>query len=111
MTKDQYFEMCEMMGTDVFEEEIPVELNDFPAEVQTAFEVYQVLQDHWEAMSGTYMGKNLTGVKDILDIYEVEHTDRKLILELINLIDRERMIQYDAKRKQEDSLKSSKSPP
>lgn len=110
MTKETYFEMCEMMGTDVIEEDIPVELGDFPPEVQTAFEVYQVLQDHWEGMSGTYMGKNLTGFKDILDIFEVEHWDRKITLELINLIDRERMTQYDAKRKQEESLKSKKSP-
>lgn len=111
MTKDQYFEMCEMMGTDPKEEQVPVELADFPLEVQTAFEVYQTLQDHWEGMSGTYMGKNLTGLKDVLDILEVDRSDRKLILELISLIDRERMVQYDQKRKQEDSLKETKSPP
>lgn len=111
MTKDQYFEMCEMMGYEANDKDIPVEVTDFPPEVQTAFEVYQVLQDHWEGMSGTYMGKNLTGVKDILDIFEVDPLDRKLILELINLIDRERMIQYDVKRKQEESLKETKSPP
>lgn len=111
MTKDQYFEMCEMMGYEPNDKDIPVELDDFPSEVQTAFQVYQVLQDHWEGMSGTYMGKNLTGVKDILDIFEVDPLDRKLILELIGMIDRERMIQYDAKRKQEESLKETKSPP
>jgi len=110
MTKDQYFEMCEMMGDQPVDDDIPVELADFPAEVQTAFEVYQVLQDHWEGMSGTYMGKNLTGIKDILDIFEVENQDRKTVLEFINLIDRERMTQYDNKRKQEDSIKSKKSP-
>lgn len=110
MTKDQYFEMCEMMGYEPNDKEIPVEIGDFPPEVQTAFEVYQVLQDHWEGMSGTYMGKNLTGLGEILDVYEVEKSDRKLILELINLIDRERIIQYDKKRKQEEDLKSQKSP-
>lgn len=110
MTKENYFEMCEMMGTEPQETDIPVEISDFPDEVQIAFQVYQVLQDHWEGMSGTYMGKNLTGLGEILDVYEVEKSDRKLILELINLIDRERMIQYDEKRKQEDSLKSQKSP-
>lgn len=110
MTKDQYFEMCEMMGTEPVDSEIPVELDDFPDEVQTAFQIYQVLQDHWEGMSGTYMGKNLTGLGDIFDVYEVEKCDRKLVLELINLIDRERMSQYETKRKQEESLKAQKSP-
>lgn len=110
MTRDQYFEMCEMMGTQPQEADIPVELSDFPDEVQTAFQVYHVLQDHWEGMSGTYMGKNLTGLGEVLEVYEVEKSDRKLILELINLIDRERMVQYEAKRKQEEDLKSQKSP-
>lgn len=111
MTKDQYFEMCEMMGYEPNDKDIPVEIDDFPPEVQTAFEIYQLLQDHWEGMSGTYMGKNLTGIKDVFDIFEVEVVDRKPILELINLIDRERILQYDAKRKQEESLKEVKSPP
>ena len=111
MTKDQYYEMCDMMGTPPIDSEIPIELSDFPDEVQTAFQVYQILQDHWEGMSGTYMGKNLTGIGEIFDVYEVEKNDRRLILELINLIDRERMTQYDIKRKQEESLKAQKSPP
>lgn len=111
MTKDQYYEMCDMLGTDPKEDEVPVELDDFPSEVQTAFEVYQVLQDHWEGMSGTYMGKHLSGIRDIFDIFEIEHSDRKLILELISLIDRERINQYEVKRKQQESLKETKSPP
>jgi len=111
MTKAQYYEMCEMMGHEPVDEDVPVEVGDFPLEVQTAFEVYQVLQDCWEGMSGTYMGKSLTGLRDVFDIFEIENQDRKTVLELINLIDRERMATYEAKRKQEESMKSKKSPP
>lgn len=110
MTKDQYYEMCEMMRTAPREEEIPLELDDFPGEVQTAFQIYQILQDHWDGMSGTYMGKNLNGLGEILEIYEVEQSDKKLILELIAIIDRERSLQIDQKRKQEESLKNQKAP-
>lgn len=101
--------MCEMLGSEPQESDIPVELSDFPDEVQTAFQVYQVLQDHWEGMSGTYMGKNLTGLSEVFDVYEVPKTDRKMVLEFIHLIDRERMTNLDQKRKQEESLKT-KSP-
>jgi hypothetical protein len=111
MNKDQYFEMCEMMGTDVFEEEIPVELADFPPEIQQAFEVYQMLQDVWEPMSGTYMGKNMNGISDLFQIYQIPQDERRFVLELIALIDVERSSQIDVKRKQEDSLKNKKSPP
>jgi hypothetical protein len=111
MTKDQYYQMCELMGSVAREEDVPVEFEDFPAEVQQAFEIYQVLQDVWEGMSGTYMGKNMSGIDDLLNIYQVPQDEKRFILELIALIDSERMKQLSEKRKQEDSLKSSKSPP
>ena len=43
MTKEQYFEMCEMLGSQPVDSEIPVELDDFPVEVQQAFLVYKQL--------------------------------------------------------------------
>ena len=33
MTKEQYFEMCEMMGSEPVEDEIPVEFDDLYSEV------------------------------------------------------------------------------
>jgi predicted nucleotidyltransferase component of viral defense system len=111
MTKEGYFEMCEALGTAPVEEQIPVELADFPPEIQQAFEVYQVLQDVWEPMSGTYMGKNMNGISDLFQIYQVPQDERRFVIELIALIDVERSSQIDVKRKQEDSLKNKKSPP
>lgn len=100
-----------MLGNEPVEDEIPVEYSDFPQELQTAFEIYQILQDVWEGMSGTYMGKNLTSIKDVLEIYDVEESERRFVLELIALIDRERIRQISEQKKQEDSLKNNKSPP
>lgn len=111
MTKDQYYEMCEMMGISASDEEVPVELEDFPAEIQQAFEIYQVLQDVWESMSGTYLGKNINGINDLFDIYQIPQEEKRFILELIAVIDNERMSQLSIKRKQEESLKQVKSPP
>jgi len=111
MTKDSYYEMCEALGTTPVDDEAPVEFNDFPPEVQSAFEVYQVLQDVWEGMSGTYMGKNMSGINDLFTIYQVSQDEKRFVLELIALIDSERMKQLSEKRKQEEATKSSKSPP
>lgn len=110
MTKDHYFEMCEMMGTEPVEEDIPVEISDFPDEVQTAFAVYQILQDQWDGMSGSYMGKNLVGLGEVFEICQIDKSDRKTILELIGMIDRERADLIAKKREQEHSLESKKSP-
>ena len=43
MTKQQYFDMCNQLGTEPLEHEIPVELDDLPLEVQQALLVYRLL--------------------------------------------------------------------
>jgi len=111
MTKDTYYQMCEALGNPPVESQIPVEFDDFPVEVQTSFELYQVLQDVWEGMSGTYMGKNMSGIDDLFNIYQVPQDEKRFILELIAIIDSERVKQLSEKRKQEEAVKSSKSPP
>jgi hypothetical protein len=90
MTKQSYFEMCEMMGSEPVESEIPVELDDFPLEVQQAFHVYRMLRDEWDTMNGNYLGKSLIGIKDLLEATEVEPQDQKLIVMLVRLIDQVR---------------------
>jgi len=87
MSRDQYFEMCEVLGTEPADSEIPVELDDMPLEVQEALRIYNNLQDNWDYMGGNYIGKNITGLRDILDLYEIAREDHKSTYELILLID------------------------
>lgn len=103
MTKEAYFEMCEALGSEPVEEEIPVELDDFPEEVQEAFMVYYKLRDEWDTMNGVYMGKSYTGLGDILDIMEVEKQDRKYVLDWITTIDSARSKALKASRPKSDS--------
>lgn len=88
MTKDTYFEMCELLGNQPIDSEIPVEYDDFPVEVQEAIRIYNNLQDNWDYMGGNYIGKNLNGFKDILSIFEVDPQDYRAVYELIMRIDR-----------------------
>ncbi len=88
MTKERYFEMCEMLGSEPVESEIPVEYDDFPVEIQEAIRIYHNLQDSWDYVGGNYIGKNLAGFGDILDIFEVEKADRRNMYELVMQIDR-----------------------
>lgn len=87
MTKESYFELCEALGTDIIEEEIPIEINDFPPSVQQAIAVYYKLKDDWDGMSGSYMGKSYLGLLDILDIMEIEKAERPLVLDYISVLD------------------------
>ena len=87
MTKEQYFEMCETLGSEPLESETPVEFDDFPDEVQMALSIYKVLRDEWEYMNGNYLGKNLNGIFDLFDVYDLDPKDKKYYLELIHIID------------------------
>ena len=101
MTKDQYFEMCEMMGSDPIESEVPVEFDDFPLEVQQAFNAYRMLRDEWDTMNGNYLGKSLIGVKDVLEATEIEQSEQKFIVMLIRMIDNVRSDEINNKKKME----------
>ncbi len=101
MSKDQYFEMCEAMGNEPLESEIPVDFEDFPLEVQQAFNAYRMLRDEWDTMNGNYLGKSLIGVKDVLEATEIEPSDQKFIIMLIRMIDAVRSDEINNKKKME----------
>lgn len=87
MTKDLYFEMCEMLGNEPLESEVPVDMEDFPPMMQVAFSVYSNLQDNWDTMNGGYLGKVRNNFTETLTILGIEPEDFREVFTLVNLID------------------------
>lgn len=83
-----YFEICEQMGSEPIEEEIPVDMEDFPIEIQQILGIYFKLRDEWDGMGGSYMGKSYAGLGDILDIHGIERADKEYVLDWLTAIDR-----------------------
>jgi len=108
MTKDQYFEMCEVLGNEPVEEEIPVEPQDFEQEVQQAFDIYRMLSDNWDFMAGNYLGKDYGIVFDLFNLYQIEQPEQLLLLELIRYIDEERSKVISEKLKQTQKTPAGK---
>jgi hypothetical protein len=102
MTKDAYFEMCEALDSQPLESEVPVEFDDFPLEVQQAFNAYRMLRDEWDTMSGIYLGKSLIGIKDVLEATEIEPNEYKFIIMLIRVIDNVRSEEINSKKKMQE---------
>lgn len=104
MTKESYFEMCAMLNEEPIEEEIPLDINDFPLLVQTAFSIYGILTDRWDTFSGYYLGKDYTLLFSLFDLFQVEACEKTLVLDLLQHIDhiRSKIIA--------DKVKSQKSP-
>ena len=98
MTKASYFEMCEMLGSEPVEEEIPVEYDDFPLIMQEAMNVYGYMQDRWEGMSGIYLGKDKNGILDIFYLLDIAKSDYQIVFRLITLIDAVRLKQINLKQ-------------
>ena len=89
MTKEAYFEMCDMLGEQPDPDQIPIEFEDLPDSVQRALELYAYLPDRWEGMSATYMGKDYSILFNLFTIYEItEINEQQLLLKLMGTIDK-----------------------
>lgn len=87
MTKETYFEMCEMLGQEPIESEIPIDPNDFPLLVQDTLSIYNLLEDRWDSMGGGYLGKNYSTVFNFFKLYEIEESEALLVLDILQHVD------------------------
>ena len=73
--------MCEQMGWEPKEEELPQDGSNLSLECQQALTVLNSLPDIWEGMNGTWLGKDYSGLGTIMDIYEID--DRRAVFTLL----------------------------
>ena len=107
MDIDQYLLMCEQMGWEPKEEEIPVDPSSLPIESQQALVLLNALPDKWEGMNGVWLGKDYAGLADIMSIYQIE--DNKLeVFELLKVCEAQLGKYYEQKRKEQEQLSKSK---
>jgi len=102
MTQDQYIDMCEQMGWEINEEEIPKDPSVFSVQVQQALMLLNILPDKWEGMSGTWMGKDYAGLEAIMNIYEIDN--RREVFDLVQVGENEMGKYYSQKQKERESL-------
>lgn len=76
--------MCEQMGWEPKEEEIPAELGSFPYDCQMALILFNNLSDKIEGMSGAWLGKDFSTLEVFMNIYEVDN--RREVLDYILVI-------------------------
>jgi hypothetical protein len=108
MTKDQYFEMCEMMNTEPVEADIPVEFVDLASITQDTMELYSYLPDRWEGMSGVFMGKDYNIVFELFNVHDItSKPEQRLMLKIMSTIDKIRSDIIAKKQKERDNKKPS----
>lgn len=112
MTKDSYYEMCEELGSEPIESEIPVELSDFPDMVQTCLVIYSKLADTWDMGVGKFNGKDYSLVFKFFELYDVETKDQQIfMLDMMQVADSVRMqISADKVKAELSTNNSTKKP-
>ena len=100
--------MCHELGREPDPDEMPPEIGDFPIEIQEAFLLHAMLPDRWDGASGSYMGKDWSPLKDLLDINGVE--DHRTVCFFLKHIESCSTININAelKRKQDADRRRSK---
>ena len=77
---------------------MPLEISDLPSEVQVAFFIFGFLEDNWEGMSGTYLGKHWNNLEYLFNLYEIE--EQKTILTIMKIYEGI-IIEYREKKAEE----------
>lgn len=84
ISKKQYYELCEQLGNEPIQSEVPRDYSDLPYEVQVALDLYSYLPDIIGDMSGSFIGKDLALLPFLFDIFEV--MNKKLVLDILKTI-------------------------
>lgn len=106
MSVEQYVAMCEQMGWEPKEEEIPIEFGSLPEECQQAVTIFNLLPDLVEGMSGSWLGKDYSCLEIFMNIYEVEN--RQEVLNYILVNHREYHEYYQRKQKMREQTRSAR---
>lgn len=72
-----------MMKIEPIPEEIPLEYTDLDYDCQIALKIFNLLPDNVEGMSGSWLGKDFSGLGILLDIYEVENRQQFMDLLMV----------------------------
>ena len=89
MTKETYFDMCEQLNSEPIEDEIPLEIDDFPDLVQSCFLIYSKLPDIWDYFNGNYGGKDYSIVFSLFNLhYILDNESQLLSLDFLQTMDR-----------------------
>lgn len=85
------------MGWDNFDDEIPADPSEFSIEVQQALVIFNILPDKIEGFNGLWLGKEMAGIFDLMQIYGV--TEPKEVMQYISVCRDEYMKYYENQRK------------
>lgn len=96
--------MCEQMGWEPDEKEMPLEVHNLSYHCQQALRLFNALPDKIEGMNGVWLGKDFSGLTDIMNIYKIDDSEKERVFELLQFCIVEASKYYEQKRKLQESM-------
>ncbi len=78
--------MCEQLGTNPYEGELPIDFEELCHQSQDALTLFEYCTDKWDTMNGSYLGKDLTNMGFLLNMLSIEKSNWNNIVDLLNVI-------------------------
>lgn len=91
------------MGWEPEEMDIPIQFSDLTINAQHAMQLFNILPDRVSDMSGVWLGKEYSGLLDIMWLLEIE--DKRRVFELLQTVISESSKQYEIERKARERIK------
>jgi len=109
MTRDRYLTMCEQLGNEPNEDDMPPDVDDLPEIIQKALHIYNSLGDRVLPEVG-FLGKDYTNLHLYMEVHEIE--DKEFFLDIISWLD-SRAVKKSAEmmKREMDKLKRKSSGP
>jgi len=103
MTRDRYLTMCEQLGKEPLDTEIPPDWEDFPDIVIQALNTFNMMGDRVVADIG-YLGKDYTNLPIFMEVWGVE--DKELFLDILHFLETRAVKQsQEVMKRERDKLK------
>ncbi len=107
MTQERYLKMCDQLGKEPSEDEIPPDWQDFPEMAISAINTFNMLGDRIAPDIG-FIGKDFTNLLHYIEVYGVE--DKELFLDIINLLETRAIKQsHEMMKREREKLKRKSS--
>lgn len=105
VTKDTYLRLCEQLGQEPDPTQMPLELSDFPVDVQVAFFMYNLLPDDRD-FEGYWLGKRWESLEIIFNLYRIE--DKRNTFDTMKLIEQVFRQVVEDRRKRDKEKEANK---
>lgn len=88
ITAETYIKMCEQLGEEVDYNKMPPSYEELPWYVKDAMEIFNSLPDTFTSgMSPIYIGKDLSSLDTLFDLYSIDSDYRLLAFKVIRFLD------------------------